>query len=375
MSKPMTAEEIARYVVAEAVWAPSVNNTQPWRFVVGQQRISLHADIGRRLEVADPDGREMMISCGAALFTVRLALRSLSYVPETRVLSDPLDPTLVAQVSWPERAAITEPERQLFVQVRQRRTHRGAFDPEPLPPDLLAALRGGAAREGAALRIMADDGRRALLANAVETAERSLELDSERVHELAKWTPAPGSARCDGVSATSYPARAERTDPYYPGRDFARGHGWGLPPLSTAAAVRATGVVGLLTTVMDRPADWVTAGQALQRVLLTASAHGATVALHSQPFELPWLREFIRVHLSDGAHPHLVLRIGTVTQVAISMRREPADVLFLDNDKGGQPSSDEGGQPSSGEGGQPSSGEGGQPSSGEGGEHVSLGQP
>jgi hypothetical protein len=343
MSKPMTAEEIARCVVAEAVWAPSVHNTQPWRFTVGRQCISLYADTCRRLEVADPDGREMMISCGAALFTLRLALRSLSYVPQTRVLPDPLDPTLVAQVSWPERGAMREPERRLFVQVRQRRTHRDAFDPDPLPPGLLAALRGGAAREGAALRIMADDGRRAMLANAVETAERSLELDSERVHELAEWTPAPGSARGDGVSATSYPARAQRTYPYYPGRDFARGHGWGLPPLRTTAAVRATGVVGLLTTVMDRPADWVNAGQALQRVLLTAGANGAAVALHSQPLELSWLREFIRSNLSDGAFPHLVLRVGMVTQVAISVRREPADVLFPDNDESGQPSSGEGG--------------------------------
>ena len=81
----MTAEQTVRYVVAEAVWAPSVHNTQPWRFTTGyepgsrygSQQISLHADLGRRLSVADPDGRKLMISCGAALFNVRLALRSL----------------------------------------------------------------------------------------------------------------------------------------------------------------------------------------------------------------------------------------------------------------------------------------------------------
>src|SRR6516225_6305731 len=117
MSTPMTAEQIARHVVAEAVWAPSVNNTQPWRFVVGPDQIGLHADAGRRLEVADPDGREMMISCGAALFTARLALRSLGYVPEARVLPDPGDPTLVARLSWPGRAAATPFEHRLFSQV------------------------------------------------------------------------------------------------------------------------------------------------------------------------------------------------------------------------------------------------------------------
>jgi hypothetical protein len=336
MSTPMTAEQIARHVVAEAVWAPSVNNTQPWRFVVGPDQIGLHADAGRRLEVSDPEGREMMISCGAALFTARLALRSLGYVPVARVLPDPGDPTLVARLSWPGRAAATEFERRLFSQVRRRRTHRGAFDPEPLPHGLLAALRDEAAQDGAALRIVAEDGRRAALAAAVQDAERSLELDAARVRELARWTPAPGSACTDGVPATSYPARPERTDPYFPGRDFARGHGWGLAPLAAAPPARAAGVVGLLTTTADRPADWVNAGQALQRVLLVATAYGAAVALHSQPMELAWVRELIRTELSDTAYPHLVLRIGMVTQAAVSVRRPPTDVLFF-------PSGDDGG--------------------------------
>jgi hypothetical protein len=329
MSEPMTDEEIIRYVVARAIWAPSVHNTQPWRFTAGDgPQIGLYADESRRLAVADPDGREMMISCGAAVFTLRLALRSLGYVPETRVLPDPAQPALVAQVSWRERAAADEFERRLACHVLTRRTHRGAFDPGPLPPDTLASLRAAAAREGAALRIVADDGRRAALAVAVQTAEHELRHDSERLRELARWTPAPGSACRDGVPATSYPARAEHTQPDFPGRDFARGHGWGTPPLSPAASHRAAGVAGLLTTTADRPADWVNAGQALQRILLTASTCGAAVALHSQPLELPWLREFIRAQLGDGACPHLVLRIGLVTQVAVSVRRDLGDVLF-----------------------------------------------
>jgi hypothetical protein len=330
MSESMTDGEIVRYVVARAVWAPSVHNTQPWRFTAdGGPRVSLHADAERRLAVADPDGREMMISCGAALFTIRLPLRSLGYIPETRVLPDPAQPDLVARVSWPECATVDEFERWLSSHVLTRRTHRGAFDSEPLPPDTLAALRDAAAREGAALRIVADDGRRATLAAAVQTAEHQLCRDGERLRELARWTPAPGSARRDGVSATSYPARAEHTQPYFPGRDFARGHGWGVPPLGAATSHRAAGVAALLTTTAaDRPADWVQAGQALQRILLTASTCGAAVALHSQPLELPWLREFLRTQLGDAACPHLVLRIGLVTQVALSVRRDPADVLF-----------------------------------------------
>ena len=323
----MTAEEIVEYVVAKAVWAPSVHNTQPWRFTARGQQISLYADAQRQLHVVDPDGREMMISCGAALVTAQVALRSLGYLPQVYLLPDPGRPLLIAQVNWQRRAACTESEQQLFGQVRRRRTHRGGFDLVPLPPGLLAALRQCAARYGAMLRVVADDGRRAALAAAVETAEHVQQLDSERVRELARWAPAPGSVRADGVPPTSYPARAEHTDPDFPGRDFAHGRGWGLPPPSTALRFRSAGVVALLTTVHDRPADWINAGQALQRILLTASTCGAAAALHTQPLEFGWLRELIRTRVSDGAYPQLILRFGMVSQAAVSVRRSPDDVL------------------------------------------------
>jgi hypothetical protein len=328
-AESLTSAEIAGFAAAQAIWAPSVNNTQPWRFIVGEQQISLHADPARQLRMADPDGRELMISCGAALFTLRLALRSLGYVPETRVLPDRAAPLLVAEVGWHRRAAATEPEMRLASQVRRRRTHRGAFSPLPLPFGLLAVLREGAVRDGAMLRIVADDGRRAALAVAVETAERVHRLDSRYNRELADWAPPPGSARRDGVPPSSYPARAEHTDPDFPGRDFAHGRGWGLPPLSCTSPFPAAGVAGVLTTATDRRMDWVSAGQALQRILLTASASGAAVALHSQPLELGWLRDLIRTQLSDGGYPQLLLRLGTVTQVATSVRRELADVLVV----------------------------------------------
>jgi Nitroreductase family len=324
---PLTAAEIASYVVAAAVWAPSVHNTQPWRFTATGRQISVCADAERQLAVADPDGREMMISCGAALFTARLALRSLGYIPQTSVLPESGQPLLIARVSWGGRAECTELEHALFGQIRQRRTHRGGFDLEPLSPGLLATLREGATRDGARLSIVADDGRRAALAAAIQAAERAQRADSAYAREMARWASPPGRARTDGVPPTSYPARAEHTDPDFTGRDFAHGHSWGLPPLSTAPRFRSAGVAALLTTAQDRPMDWINAGQALQRILLTAAASGAAAALHTQPLEIGWLRERIRAGLSDGAYPQLVLRFGIVIQTAASARRPPDDVL------------------------------------------------
>src|ERR1700761_8552483 len=95
-------EEIARFVVETAINAPSVNNTQPWWFYGIDREVGMHADDERRLPVADPDGREMMISCGAALFTARVALRDLGIVPQVRVLPEQALPTLIAKINWTE---------------------------------------------------------------------------------------------------------------------------------------------------------------------------------------------------------------------------------------------------------------------------------
>jgi len=225
MSQTLTPTETARRVAAEAIWAPSVHNTQPWRFTVQDHQISVHADPRRGLQTADPDGREMLISCGAALFTARLALRSLGWIPELDLLPDASDPTLLARLGWRRQAPASEYEQQLASHVRTRRTHRGAFDLEPLAPGLLAAIRAGATRDRAQLRVVADDSRRASLAAAIQLAERAARLDSDRVHELARWTPPPGSTRTDGIPATAYPARPEHTSPDFPGRDFAHGKG------------------------------------------------------------------------------------------------------------------------------------------------------
>ena len=208
--------EVATHVAGEAVWAPSVHITQPWWFSVDPTGLRLYADPARQLSVADPAGREMLISCGAALFTARLALRALGYVPESRILPDPAQPLLVAQLSWQGRSAPSGFERRLSAQVRLRRTHRGAFNPLPLAPEMLTVLRECAERYGAVLRVITDEGTRAALAEVVQLAERALELDGAHVRELTAWTPPPGSTRADGVPATAYrrtPSGPSRTSP------------------------------------------------------------------------------------------------------------------------------------------------------------------
>jgi hypothetical protein len=324
-----TPEEIARFVADAAVHAPSVHNTQPWRFHHGEHEISITANNERQLRVADPHGREMMISCGAALFNMRVALRYLGWVPKVRVLPDHDLPNLVAKVTWDQQVPPLDYEKELFEQVTRRRTHRGGFDPAPLPDELLATLPDQAAKEHATLSLLTQDRQRAsAVAAVVEAGDYALRLDSERAKEEARWAPGPSSHRQDGVPPTAYPAQPARTEPSFRDRDYAHGHGWGLPPGAEEPVLRSAGVVALLTTTADHPADWIHAGQALQRVLLVASSYNVAAALHSQPLEIPLLRDFIRIHLSSDAYPQMVLRLGATSEKAVSVRRPVDEVLF-----------------------------------------------
>ncbi|HUD39782.1 MAG TPA: hypothetical protein VMR14_22990 [Streptosporangiaceae bacterium] len=323
-----TSEEIASFVVGAAVNAPSVLNTQPWWFYGADHEIGLHADTEHRLPVADPDGREMLISCGAALFTARVALRHLGLVPSVRVLPEPDLPALVAKINWTGMVPAAGYEQDLFAAITRRHTHQGGFDDEALPAEIVRSARDEATKEHATLRILGDQAQRNALAAVVEAGDYAVRHDGARAREQARWSAAPGSKRRDGVPASAYPARPDRIEPRFPARDYSRGHGWGLPPTEGSQHIRSAGVVAILTTEGDGPESWISAGQALQRVLLFLTSCGLSAALHTQPLEVPQLREFTRTQFCPGAYSQMVLRFGATSQETVSVRRPVDDVLL-----------------------------------------------
>lgn len=300
--KTPRADEIAHHLVDAAVWAPSVYDTRPWRLDTRGSTVTVRADPERRLEVADPDGRETMISCGAALYTLRLAMRDLGRIPRVRMLPDPDRPDLIAEVDVGGEQSATAEERQMYAQIRHRHTHTGGFRPGGLPIGLLQALRTHAYCEQVSLRIVADPRARIALAALTEAAEQVQRRNPAYVAEVARWAPPPGSA----PEETS-PRESARLEADFAGRDFARGHGWGGTGNENQDA---TGVVAVLLTDGDTRGDRLCAGQALQRILLCAAEYEVSAAFHGQALELPELREFIRTRFCDRAYPQMILRLG-----------------------------------------------------------------
>ncbi|WP_348638573.1 hypothetical protein [Actinomadura madurae] len=213
--------------VGDAVWAPSVHNTQPWRFGVAGTRISLRADPDRRLDVADPDGREMLISCGAALYTLRLSLRALGYAPVVTVLPDPARPHLLADVDLEPGEPADRQTLLAHAQIARRRSHRGGFLADPVPPEVVAAMRYDAGHEGARLIEAVDPHVTNALAALTDAAEHVQRRSPAYAAEIARWAPSPRTSRQDGVQERAYPRTVPQTTPDFPARDFARGHGWG----------------------------------------------------------------------------------------------------------------------------------------------------
>ncbi|GAT69517.1 nitroreductase [Planomonospora sphaerica] len=311
-----------------AAWAPSVHNTQPWSFAVSGDELCVRADPDRKLRLGDETGREMLIGCGAALLNARIALRAAGYEPLVRVLPDPDRPSLLATVRPGPHVAADEHTALLRAEIERRRTHRAGFSDVPVSDELLEELVAQPAAEGATLTVVRSPAAVRVLAALTAAAQEIQSQDRRFSLEVMRWARPSASPRADGVPADAYPREAATTEPHFAQRDYADGHGWGSDADQRMAT--STGTVAVLTTSDDTRQAWICAGQALQRMLLHASAYGVSAAFHTQALEMPLLREVLRQELCSGEHPQMIMRLGIALDEAPTARRPLAETLEED---------------------------------------------
>jgi nitroreductase len=313
-------------MLAAAARAPSIHNTQPWRFVVSTHAIDLYADLARKLRY-DRAGREMLISCGAALFGLRLAVRELGYLPAVSLFPEPSRMGLLARVTLGPKAPVTAMERRMLAALPHRHTHRGAFDPGEVPASLLAGLQHDALAEGATLALIDGPGKYPKLAALAAEATRMQALNPAAREEILRWSRAAGSPARDGVPAAAFAPAGAAVSGRLAQRDFDLGRHFGLlpgpgpdgpPPAATA----------VLVTLGDSRADWLRAGQALHRVLAHAATAWVSAGLHTQPLEFPAIRDLIRVRLALPGAAQMLLQFGPAHSGVSSPRRPVPDLLI-----------------------------------------------
>lgn len=316
---------LARAAVA-ALAAPSILNTQPWRWRITDDVAELRADESRRLATLDPDGRLLVLSCGSALHHARVALAAEGVQVDVAHLPDGEDPGLLASIRYTGTTEAGSDVRRLRRAMSTRRTDRRPFSTTPVPEALLRELRRAAEAAGAHLHLPDAEGV-LLLTLAATHAAGSERSDPAYLAELAQWVH---RSDAEGVPPATTTPTAARPVPI---RDFtATGADRStihdpLPPADRAARY------AVLFTDGDERADWLGAGEALSAVLLTATAQGLATSPMSDLIEVPAARQQLRIMLGGIGHPALVLRIGMPFMAAgptASPRRAPADVVEID---------------------------------------------
>jgi nitroreductase len=290
-----------------AVRAPSIHNTQPWRWVLEAGELRLHADRSRQLTATDPDGRAMVISCGGALALALMRLAAAGWQTAVDRAADGGDRLATIRVtgrSAPDPAAV---ERARAAE--RRHTERRPFRAEPVPPELLKQLVSAARdTQGYAFAVEQPDQRLAL-AVAMSWADKVESEDPAYRAELAHWVGPEAAASGAGVPASAVPhvaaGRLRHTE--VPVRDFEAGT---RGQQDVAGDVDEQPAYLVLLSTGDGTEQRLRAGEAYVRVSVEAERLGLASSAMTQAVDLPGVRERFRALMDWADHPQMVLRVG-----------------------------------------------------------------
>jgi hypothetical protein len=320
---PSVATTLSR-AATRAALAPSVHNTQPWHFVVRHNYIEIWSDTSRQLRVLDPRARQLMISCGCAVFNACVAIAAAGFEPMVARFPDPLIPELLARISLGD-ARDWVPIGALDPAIDDRRTNRRAFADEPVPASVIYDLVEAARSEFAQLIPITAPQLRTAVAQLSRHADQVQAADPAYLAELLDWTT-DDPRRNDGVQAASVPYAGPMSVAHdgIPIRAFdVRGMGW-LPSSSHSDADQC---LLLLAAADDGPESWLRTGEALEHVWLELTRRGYAASPLNQLIEVPHTHEQLRATLQLDLHPQILLRVGLAPNAARTPRRPWGDVI------------------------------------------------
>ena len=308
-------------IIELACLAPSVHNTQPWLWRAQGGTLDLIADRDRMLSVADPRGRNLAISCGAALQHAQVAALALGWRTAVTRLPDSADPDVMARIELTPGPVPSGAEAQLTA-LRTRCTDRRRFTAWPIPVERLHALANVARTWGGSAAPITDPRERVRVELLVSRALDRQRSDMALMLEQRTWLDHGAS---DGIPAAAVPAPEDQSG--LPDR-------FNVPVLESARrdVLEVSDGVLVLYGESDDDAAWLRTGEALGALWLAATLDGLSVVPLSHVTEVEETRNALQATLGAGVTmPHLLVRVGWQPigrrELARTPRRPLADVL------------------------------------------------
>lgn len=316
----MLSADVVRTLVASAASAPSSHNTQPWLFRAKGDAIELLADRTRALPVNDPFDRELTISCGAALFSLRVAAAAHGLASRVDLLPDGPTADRLARVELID-AADDSDLAPLAEFLSTRRTYRKAFTDQPIGREAMAAIRAAIDHEGATLFTLDDNGK-IEAGKLVGEGDRMQWDDVHWRRELAMWMHPRRQGDGLALPAMAVPIARLVT------RSFDLGTNVGAKDQQLADA---SPWLTVLATEHDDAQSWLHAGQALQRALLVGCSLAMQASYLNQPVQVSALRPRLSALTSSAAFPQLLIRWGYPgEELPAAPRRSIDEILTFD---------------------------------------------
>lgn len=305
--------------------APSVHNSQPWRFVPLPDGLEVHEDVDRALPSLDPRGRQRTMSCAAAAVNAAVALAHSGVRPVIELLPDVGRPTLLATVRGGRPAAPGDVDQRRFAALTRRRAHRRLHQRRELAADDVEALCEAVAGEGARPVVPDAPARRRLGALLRRALTHQL-ADADHLAEVDRWVRHPGDAHehTDGI-----PVASLGTTPYP--ADSIVHDGWDAEELADVPVETELelSTVIAITTRGDTRRDWLVAGAALERLWLDAAARDLAVTFADQATQRPETRDQAAAVLGVPGELQVVLRLGYPLVDVPPTPRRPLAELWL----------------------------------------------
>ncbi len=314
----LLTDHTAERLIASAILAPSSHNTQPWKFVVRDGGIDMFADRTRAMTQNDPAHRELVMSCGCALYNLRVAAAWMGLETRIDCAKDWRDDGWLARATF-EQAQSRSAEADLCTAIYARHTYRKQFAATPVSDAVVDALVAAAHEEHAKLHVLTTDQQREAVAALISQGDSEQWADPEWRRELANWLNP--KRKGDGLPIAVFTAPITQ----FAVRSIDMG---GRVAARDRDAMYESPLLTVLATARDDVSSWLHAGQALERMLLTAQTNGVQASFLNQPIQVATLRPKLREIAGAHGVPQMLIRWGVpLEQISATPRRAVETVM------------------------------------------------